>query len=219
MRVSTIRNQNFKGIPIADVSIFSKNITKKAKLFELTQNDNEFVKELWENMDVSELLPGLANYKYALWDEIIRRGLKLESLKESLSILEVQDNTPCGVLNYTKIKDSHHLSYIATWPIKKGKKAPFAGKVLLKEFFERFVKSDSNRIYLEAIYNGPFDCVSKYLELGFKSIGGDEFLENMVLTKENALKSIKKLEENISSVKIKNSKDEDLFKFLKPKWI
>lgn len=219
MRVNTIHNQSFKGIPVADVSIFSKNITKKAKLYQLTQNDKNFIEHLYWAVDVAELMPGFKDFQYGLWDEIIRHGLDSGLFKGGCSILEVQDNRPCGVLNYSKIRDFHNLNFIATWPLKKGEKAPFAGKVLIKEFLERVLKTGSEKIELEALRFGHFDCISKYLKLGFKLAGGDNYQETMVMKRENIPKSIEMLDENISFDRIDSNKEEDLFKFLDSAWI
>lgn len=214
MRVNPVNNQKFRGIPIADVSILNKNVPNKIKLYKLSSKDKEFLDNLYLTIDVKKLMPGMSDIKYDIWDEIIYYGLKSLTYTNRKGILEVQNGIPCGIINYKSEKDKWYVNYIATWPIKTGEKTPFAGKILFKEFFEQFLKSSANGVELNALKFAPFNCVSKYLELGFKQLRKSTYQEAMGITREDVSKTLQKFDENISSVKIKNGKNENLCKFL-----
>ncbi len=203
-------NINFRGIPIAKTKIAENNLT----LYKLTSRDKEFTDRLYHSLNLPELYPGFNKLQYGIWDEVTHLGLSQTYEKNQNTMLITADNRPCGVLNYSAHSPKFNLNYVSTWPIKIGQKVPLAGKTLFMEFFRQFLNSDCRTIELCALKYAPFSAISKYLSLGFKPRGGDNFRELMRTDRESAAKTLQKLEQSINLSSVKDSNDYDLIQRL-----
>ena len=204
-------NVSFKGIPIAKARVMDKNIT----LYKLTEKDREFADALTDKLNLKELMSGLSELDYKVWKDITNRGL-LESFRRGCtSILATIDKKPCGVLNHIEPRNKCVVNFISTWPIEKNKKPPFVCKTLLSNLFTKILKTDCNFVELLAVKYGPFSAISKYMQMGFRSVGGDNFFENMSINRERMTKALSQTKELIKLEPITNAPEEDLLKTLK----
>ncbi len=64
-------------------------------------------------------------------------------------------------------KNSYKINTICAWPVEPDKKVPYAGKTLFSVLFRDFLQNDYMYIDLDAITNGPFNAVAKYMSLWF----------------------------------------------------
>ena len=80
--------------------------------------------------------------------------------------------------------------------------------------FTDFLNSKANILDLTAILNGPFDTVSKYSKLGFKQIGGENWLVAMRTNRDTTEKTMKKLDNIINTTKANNNDDVNLLNVL-----
>lgn len=195
MHIQKIDNNTFSAIPVANVKV--KGLQNKYKLYDITHKDREFLEDFYDSIDLKKLMPGLKEGEYLTWDGIIQSAIELSARGGRKTILEVCDNKPCGLLNYSQRGDHFHLNYIATIPIEPTKKVPFAGQVLFNEFFRRVLDSCVDKIELKAVKNAPFSPKSKYLKLGFVSTGGNDFAETMKIYRNGIVAACEKQDEFI----------------------
>ena len=203
-------NVNFQGINIANVNVAGNSF----KLYRLTSKDKQFVNELYHNIDLKEMMPNLKSLEYTIWDNMTSHGLFDGSWHCAQSILTTLNKKPCGVANYTLASRNSELNYISTWPLEKGKKVSFAGKSLFMHIFQDFLKTDFRSINLAAMTYAPFDVVSKYLSLGFKSRGGDNFQNLMTINRDSVINTVEKLKKNIQYEPLNEKLDKDLYEVL-----
>lgn len=203
-------NINFQGIPTAKV----KTPFNTINLYNINSEDYGLVHKIKKNLNLKELMPGLKENEYNIWDSIIHSAFVDNFYRNSQAIIAACENKPCGVMNFDKNRASFSLNYIGTWPITKGQKVPFAGKSLFMELFKKFLDSKALFIELNALRYGPFDPVGKYLKLGFKPYGGDNYQEIMRMNRETAQKSFQRLEQDIKFETIDSSQNVNLTKEL-----
>jgi len=208
VKIHSVCNNNFKGVPIADIKV--KGFDACYKLYDVNALDYDFLNKMYSSVNVKKLMPNMTQEDHVMWDMVIRHAIKLSKYAENHSILEAIDNKPCGIMSYKNLNGKYHVSYVATFPTEENKRVPFAGQILFNELLNRFVKSDFKRIELSAIKDAPFNPISKYLKLGFRALGGDEFSEFMRLTKARALKTLNKQSKFFVSDRIKKNKFVDL---------
>lgn len=178
-------------------------------VYKLTDRDREFTKKLAGSINLPKLMPGLSESQYQIWNDTMKKGLtRLEGEK----LLLTQGSIPCGIMNYTGTPYKFNVNYTATWPAEAGKRVPFAGKTLFLELFNRFLKSNAQIVELLGIKYAPFDPVGKYLELGFKMYGGDNYHELMRTNREQVCKTTNRFRDLIKLKSIENSEDVDLSK-------
>lgn len=209
MKVSNIDNTKFCGIPISTVKV--KNVNSSYKLYDIeTEADLNFLQKISNILDLSKLMPGLREIDYIIWERLF--GSAVESAKNPWNsvYLEACDNVPCGIMNYFHRNNVYHINYVVTFPDKPGHRVPCGGQILFNELFKRFIKSDAGKIKLQALKESPFDPIMKYLKMGFKMLGGDNYSEAMHLNRVNALETYRKQSEYIFSEPLINQKDIDL---------
>ena len=80
--------------------------------------------------------------------------------------------------------------------------------------FTDFLKSKANIIDLTAILNGPFDTVSKYSKLGFKQIGGENWLIAMRTNRDTTQRTVKHLDDIINTTQKDKNLDINLLNIL-----
>ena len=200
---------SFKGIPVAK----AKTPFNTFQIYKITTNDNDFIKKVQHNINLKKLMPGLKNETYDIWEAVTDSALST-GLHNSSTVVLATENRPCGAMNFSQNKTSFDLNYISTWPIKKGEKVPFAGKTLFMELCRRFLEEKLSSINLIALRYAPFDPVGKYLRLGFKPYGGNDYAEIMRINKERVKNTFETLKENISFEPIKDAKNIDLLQEL-----
>lgn len=80
-------------------------------------------------------------------------------------------------------------------------------KTLFKIMFEDFLKTDAKFIDLDAVTNGPFNAVSKYMSLGFKQRGGENCIIAMRTGRDNVRETSSALEKFIRIRMLQNTED------------
>ena len=181
--------QSFSGINIAKSTNCIKNIETNIDLFEITKKDKTFLNKLRNSVKMNELMPDsrITKAEFDRWQEM---------------------------LNLAPGKNKYYLDCICTWPVETGKKVTLAGQTLFKQMFTDFLNSKANILDLTAILNGPFDTVSKYSKLGFKQIGGENWLVAMRTNRDTTEKTMKKLDNIINTTKANNNDDVNLLNVL-----
>ena len=213
MKVSHIDNTKFCGIPISTVKV--KNNNSVYKLYDIkTEADLDFLKKMPNILDFRKLMPGLREIDYIIWERLF--GSAVESAKNTTNsvYIETCDNVPCGLMNYFHRNNIYHINYVVTFPDKPGHRVPCGGQILFNELYKRFLSSNANKVELQALKDSPFDPISKYLKMGFKMLGGDNYSEAMRINRVNAVETFRKQNEYIFSEPLKNQKDVDLEKTL-----
>lgn len=191
--------QNFTGIHIANSKNCIKNIETSIDLYEITNKDRAFLKKLRESVKMSELMPdkNISQQGYDRWQEMLNLALDKALNFGQKSIVAVKDNKPCGIITFKPDKRAYKLDCICTWPVEKGKKVTLAGQTLFKQLFEDFLEAKSHFVSLAAILNGPYSVVEKYMRLGFKQTGGENFLVAMRTNQEQVKNTMKYLNDII----------------------
>ena len=118
-------------------------------------------------------------------------------------------------MKYTNNKSSYHINGRTTWGRKNKVKFAFAGKVLSFTLFNQLLKENKKQINSDIIRINRFFGVEKAKELGYKSAGGDEFIEHMRITKTNAQKTLNAYKDTVSIELLDNDNDIDLEKIIK----
>ena len=223
MQIQKINYTKFEGLPLSRIKATTKEKTAEYTLYKVFPKDCDFLNDVYNNIDLTKRMPGLAHNKYFIWNQVIKLGLCGSLGKANTTILIANKHkNPCGFLNFTEYDKKYQVNYVATWPVIPKVKEFMAGKVLFAELFNSFVKSNNTLIELEALRNAPFDPISKYMELGFRFCGGSNYQETpwlnlpikMRINKDNVLKITEKLKKNIQRQEIPNPQEIDLYKKL-----
>lgn len=208
--------QSFSGINIAKSTNCIKNIETNIDLFEITNKDKIFLNKLRNSVKMNELMPDsrITKAEFDRWQEMLNLALDKAQIKDRKCIIAAKDKKPCGIITFHPGQNKYYLDCICTWPIETGKKVTLAGQTLFKQMFADFLNSKANILDLTAILNGPFDTVSKYSKLGFKQIGGENFLVAMRTNRDTTEKTMKKLDNIINTTKSNNNDDINLLNVL-----
>lgn len=209
MRISETKNykQNFTAYNIANTKNILNNIETNLKIYELTPNDSKFLKELRESVNLEKLMPELDKNKHNVWQQIFNIAVSQASNSSKKGLLAAYNNKPCGIMAYTPNNSKYKIETICTWPVEPQKKVPFTGKTLFDILFMDFLKSKANFIDLDAVTNGPFNAISKYMSLGFKQRGGENNITAMRINRENVLKTVEEFN-NIIKIIFKKTQNE-----------
>jgi hypothetical protein len=180
-------------------------------VYKALHGDEPFLEEISLNTNVMNRVKGLTDIEYTIWDSIMGEGLdQLLGNNKFTLLLADKNKCACGFLNYKQMPDKFSVEYVSTWPNKEGERGLLAGKTLFMELFNIF-KQDTERksIILEALKCAPFSPISKYMELGFRSFGGQNFQEYMRISKNGVLQSLDKYKNMILRKEIKNPVEVD----------
>lgn len=209
-------NQKFKGLHIANSTNLIKNTETKIDLYQITQKDNSFLEKLRHTVKMNELMPSskITKAEFDRWQEMLNVALDKALNRDRKCIIAAKDKKPCGIITFQPGKNKYHLDCICTWPVEKGKKVTLAGQTLFKQMFTDFLENKANIIDLSAILNGPFDTVSKYSHLGFKQIGGENWLVAMRTNRERTEQTMEKLNNLITTTPYNNEKEINLMEEL-----
>ena len=204
-----ISNTNFKGIPIAEIKV--KGINSCYKLYEINESDKDFLKKLYNSVDLKKLMPNLHEYDYINWDGILSEAINQACYKGRKTFIETCDNKPCGVINFSKSKfNTYYLNYIATFPTEPKKRVPCASQILLNQLFKTVINSNRQGIDLSALKYAPFSPISVYSGLGFKFRGGDNWTEDMAIGREGILDALYGQKKFLDVKPVENQKNIDL---------
>ena len=204
MKINSINEnnyrQNFGAIKVARARITTDAGTKLYHLYNLERHDQDFLRNLYNKIDVEKRYPGLSDTEYSLWDYVLDVGLRGyydNRIRKGL-LLANQDKIPCGVMKYEDNKAKANIKYFATWPIEVSQRVPLAGKTLMLEFFRQILDNPGTRIVeLNALKYSAFSPISKYMEMGFKMVGGTDGNQLMHLKLENIPAVIEKFKNKI----------------------
>lgn len=212
MRISKNENykQNFTAYHLANSKNLINNIETNLKIYDLTPNDSKFLKELRESVNLEKLMPELDKNKLNVWQQIFNIAVSQASNSSKKGLLAAYNNKPCGIMAYSPNNAKYKIETICTWPVEPQKKVPFAGKTLFNILFFDFLKSKANFIDLDAVNNGPFNAVSKYMSMGFKQRGGENNIIAMRINRENVLKTVEEFRNTIKIIFQKTQNENDL---------
>ena len=216
MKISAVDKSSFEGIPFSNIKV--KGSPSEYKLYNINHHDTNFLKQMYENINLRYLMPKMNDEDYTIWDEMLKSAIKSSNNSSKKVFIETCDNIPCGILNYSDLGKLLHLNYIVTYPIKQSKRVMCGGQILMNELLKRFIKSDAQKLELQALRESPFSPISMYRKLGFGSVGGDNYSEFMRINKERAVLALAKQDEFIMSTPIINPVEEDLLKTLNIKY-
>lgn len=184
-------------------------------VFELTQKDFPLLPKLRQSIDLKKIEPSLNDYETSLWQSILSMVLLPPNPERIKTLLLVKGNKACGAMKYTNNKNSYHINGRTTWGKKDRMKLPFAGKVLSFTLFNLLLKENKNKIESQIIKVNRFFGISKAEQIGFKSVGGDEVIENMRATKSNVQKTLDKFKDLVEIKLLENNEDIDLNEIIK----
>lgn len=206
----------FNGIHVTNSKNCIKNIETNIDLYQITGNDRPFLQKLRSTIKMDKLMPNskITKQEFARWQEMLNVALDKALNSDRKCFIAAKDNKPCGIITFHPGGNKYHLDCICTWPVEAGKKVTLAGQTLFKQMFTDFLNSKANTLSLDAILNGPFSTVSKYSRLGFKQVGGENWLVAMRINRETTEKTMKILNDIIDSTPINNNKDVNLLETL-----
>lgn len=180
----------FKALHIANVG--------DLKLYKITdQADKNFLNKLAKEIKTQNLMPNINQAKTNKWDEILKYAVECAQFPDSVTYIETLNNKPCGIISFTLEKGISTLDAICTWPIEIGKKVHLAGKALFYQLFKDFQEFKGDKLYLDAIIDGPYNVVKKYEELGFENT--KKMFQNEILMKTDS-NIIKEMLKKLSSI-------------------
>lgn len=200
---------SFKGINISHANLLGH----KMSIYKLTQKDAPLIEKLEKEVDLKELIPNIDKNNFEIFNAILQGSFRHALDKNKHSMLLTCDDKPCGIMVNLNKTACHFVKYICTWPIEPDKKAPFGAQTLFVQIFKNFLETNAKSIELYAIRFGG--AISKYIRIGFKSMGGDNYTELMKISREKVAEYYKKLNEHINLEPTNNHEDIDLLKELK----
>lgn len=200
MKITDNNQTTFGAIHIANARNITKNIQTDLQIYKITKSDREFLDELRSTIKMEELMPNIPQYKLDVWQELFNIATYgvLDTNKTGLMI--TNNKKPCGLMAFSP----SHLDIICTWPVETGKKVPYAGTVLMKTMFEEFLKGKNNFLDLNAVTNGPFCNVAKFMRLGFWQRGGENYITAMRTSRAKIIETLKHLNEKITTREIES---------------
>lgn len=205
----TNHNPAFRGINISGADMLGHRLN----IYKLTPNDKAFTEYLSQNIKLDKLLPEMQNNDFKIYETVFNRGLLASGSIRKNSMLLACDDIPCGIIVNKRKERCHFVDYICTWPLRKGEKAPLGAKTLFTQMYKDFLETSASFIELYAIRYR--DTVSKYMEMGLSSVGGDGNTEVMRIYRERTKKYLDKLNQLINLTPTNNAEDENLFDKLK----
>ncbi|MCM1264984.1 MAG: hypothetical protein NC200_02195 [Candidatus Gastranaerophilales bacterium] len=210
---SVTQNQpTFGGIPIAKANIRSAGKIFNYDLYQVTPTDAEYLRSLADNMDMQKMFPNLDEQGRKVWFDMIEKGLKSNISGDKKSILLAENNVPCGIMNYTAGSRKFSVNYVAGWQKSKDEPIPAKATLMFMELFKQLNEKDAHYVELSALRYGPVEVISKYMRLGFKMCGGDNYEETMQANKNTVAKKLAELNQKIDFTSIQDGKDVPLSK-------
>lgn len=202
------QSPNFQGINISKANVLGRNLD----IYKLTEKDKEFTSAL-KNIDLKNLLPPMNAQDFLIYNTVFQTGLSNAHYKNKTGMLLSCEDIPCGILVSFPFKNKLIGDFICTWPIRKGEKAPFGAQTLFTQMFKDFLDTNAKLIEIYAVRYGSL--VSKYMQMGFRSAGGDDHTEIMNISRERVKTYLEKMNQHINLVQTNNREDINLFERLK----
>ena len=200
----------FGAIKIADTKNCIKGLETPISIYILSQKDIPFLNHLKNTTKMDNLMSKVPQNMVDIWQEIFNISITQAKNSRQESLIGLFKNRPCSIINYTKDKFKYKIDTICTWPAEKDKKVPLAGKTMFQILFKDFLKEKAGYMDIDAITNGPFNAVAKYMSLGFKQRGGENGIVAMRATNDAIAHSSQKLDEFIKIFPDKNHVEIDL---------
>lgn len=208
-------NINFTGVHILNTKCLSRdNKITRLKVYELNKEDMPFLQQMYRNIELEKYVTNIPHSQMEVWYTMLKEAINLSCVNANKSYLLAQGKKPCGIMTFEPNKSKYEITRVCTWPLKKGEKVPLAGKTLFKTAFEDFLNSNAGSIEIDAIKNGPYDTVGKYMQLGFKPVGGGNFIEIMRTTRNKVTQTLEKLNTLITSKPTGKTENLNLFEEL-----
>lgn len=188
-------------------------------VYELYREDRGFLQKLISNIDIEKMYPALSDYERQRWWHVLKFCVTKAFIDENKNYLATTQDKPCGIMTFNH--DEHNiinLEGVSTIPIEKNTKIPFVGRTLFYQLFKYANENDAKGISLNAVLDGPFDVVNKYLNLGFKE--GKTFKNkvfrymNMYCNKHKIAEQLKELPYEINYQETKENCHLNLLKIL-----
>lgn len=204
-----LKNQykpNFNAVQIANARVNYQDIKTNYKILSIKQDDYKTIDKILKKIDIDKIANNIPEKDLSLWRSIILLTLAKPLINKVKTLLLIHDNKPCGALKYIDNPNTYYINGRTTWNSEKGEKLPFAGKVLTLTLFNLLLKENKNDIRSLVIRESCFNTMFKALELGFKSFGGDNFMEDMRISQAQVKDSINKYKE-IIEIDLTNSED------------
>ena len=216
----TNQNQkiNFGGIPLGVAKVVGRDgKAAELSLYKITKKDDEFLGKLERSVDAKKLQDGFNDDQYALWNFLIKKGIS-ECRYRGTGFLVTKDNVPCGILSYQPRYFTVSVPDVATWPVEKNKKVPFAGKAMFMELFKHVLKNDDySQVSLVAMKDSVYSPAEHYKSLGFRKTSENKTDIRMVITIGRMKKALEEFKSLIDFTPAKNQDEVDLAKVLKLK--
>lgn len=206
MKIQNNNQTSFGAIHIGKARTVAKNLSPNIDIYKITNQDADFLFNLRRTIKMEELMPSLPKEGLRVWQNLFNIATSQAIETKRTGLLLTCNDKPCGLIAYIPKK----LNIICTWPTEKDKKVPYAGTILMKMMFEDFLKGPNHLLDLDAVTNGPFSNVAKFMRLGFKQRGGENGIIAMRTNRENIIKTLKKLTDNITIDKTSGSTEIDL---------
>lgn len=197
-----INNIAFRGIHTYDAKVCGKIL----RIDKITGKDTDFLTNL--NIDLEQLKSNVNKEYLDIWQAILKRSINAAKSADKNSFLIGCNNKPCGILVSNNKNSYQFIDYVCTWPYEKNKKAPLAAQTLFLQNYKDFINTNMRYIELYATKYGS--AMAKYLTLGFKPYGGDNYTEIMRAKREDIIKVFNRLKETIILTPSGTDKDIDL---------
>ena len=203
------QSPTFNGIKISQTNVLGH----KLDVYKLTSTDKGFITQLSKDIDLKKLIPGISSYDFEIYNTILKHSFESTNNQNKNSMLLACDDKPYSIIVTSKKYTGQFVDYICSWPIEAKQKAPFGAQTLITQIYTDFLETDLKFIELYATRFGS--AVSKYMQLGFSSKGGDNFVEIMQISRERVKQYYQKLKEKINLTPSNDNTDIDLSKILK----
>lgn len=200
----------FGAIPVAKVRAKASNSVYR--LYQLEQTDRTFLERLSEKVDVRNLYPNLTEDEHFIWDGSLKKAIDTSLDTGRTAYLETCDGVPCGIMNYSGKPNSIHFDRIATFPIKKGERVPYAGQILYHQLYKQFLKEGKESISVVSPRHSPFSPIANYVRMGFKLMGGTEYTENLKISEDAVKKAYANQQKFLTFDRFKKSESVNLEK-------
>ena len=215
MKISNINNSPaFGAYHIANAKNFVNNVQNELKIYELSVEDKPFLQELKQKTNLEKLMPNINKNELAVWNNIFNIAIQQAAAKTKNGLLACFNDMPCGIAAFTRKPHSFKIDTICAIPTQNNGKIPLTGKSLFSIIFRDFLDSKAAFINLDAVTNGPFSAVAKYMQLGFKQRGGENGIIAMRINRDRACNSLAMLNGLIKVETLNPDRKISLFNFL-----
>lgn len=197
MTINTSTQTNYNTSPSFKARLCARIKVPNApemQMYKLGNEDIPFLEKLQKSIDMKELLPEMSEVNnFSHWQKTIDNAIT-NAIKHPLKekFLLIFNKKPCAIMTANPDVNATSLDYLASWPVKPNKKPPFAGKTMLRKFFEIAQKNDAQKAVVYPNHHSPVDLCKFYTETGFHKTNVGYL--KMDMTKNEAGVNMKKLD-------------------------